>query len=188
MSIHHICNTYILCFLFRFTAAFVYFGLSLNIADFGGNRFVNFSLSGLVEIPAYLVAWFLPQKIGRIWTYFGSLLACAIPFLCITAVPSGETFSYIYLSDYQQSLSSYGEQLSLVSSMIIYPFLFLRLHASYSSAGFDRKILQHCSIPVMLLTLHRKLRNVHQVDGTELLFCYGKGRIDSGGLRWFTCK
>ena len=77
---------------FRFSAAFVYFGLTLNIADFGGNRFINFSLTGLVEIPAYFIAWFVPQRIGRIWTYSGSFLASAVPFLCITAIPSGELF------------------------------------------------------------------------------------------------
>ncbi|CAB4032248.1 solute carrier family 22 member 15-like [Paramuricea clavata] len=43
----------------------VYYGLSFNVDDLAGNIYLNFALSGLVEIPAYLLATILVNKIGR---------------------------------------------------------------------------------------------------------------------------
>ena len=36
----------------RFVSSSVYYGTSLNVGHLSGNRYVNFFLSGLVEIPA----------------------------------------------------------------------------------------------------------------------------------------
>ncbi|XP_028393936.1 organic cation transporter protein-like [Dendronephthya gigantea] len=43
----------------------VYYGLSFNVDDLAGNVYLNFALSGLVEIPAYLLATILVNRIGR---------------------------------------------------------------------------------------------------------------------------
>ena len=40
----------------------VYYGLSFNVDDLAGNVYLNFGLSGLVEIPAYLMATILVNK------------------------------------------------------------------------------------------------------------------------------
>lgn len=40
----------------------VYYGLSFNVDDLAGNVYLNFALSGLVEIPAYLMATILVNK------------------------------------------------------------------------------------------------------------------------------
>ncbi len=40
----------------------VYYGLSFNVDDLAGNIYLNFALSGLVEIPAYLLATILVNK------------------------------------------------------------------------------------------------------------------------------
>ncbi len=42
----------------RFAASAAYYGLSLNAASLAGNKYLNFFLLGLVEIPAYVFAYF----------------------------------------------------------------------------------------------------------------------------------
>ncbi|KAB7502241.1 Organic cation transporter protein [Armadillidium nasatum] len=40
----------------------VYYGLSLNTSDLGGNDYINFMISGAVEIPGLLFACFIIEK------------------------------------------------------------------------------------------------------------------------------
>jgi len=37
----------------------VYYGLSLSAGELAGNRYVNNFLMGLVEIPAYIISFFI---------------------------------------------------------------------------------------------------------------------------------
>ncbi|CAD5209869.1 unnamed protein product [Bursaphelenchus okinawaensis] len=45
--------------------SFVYYGLSLISTTLAGNRYVNFVLAGLVEIPSYIVSPYLLEVMGR---------------------------------------------------------------------------------------------------------------------------
>lgn len=63
------------------TNAFVFYGLSLNSTSFSGNKYLNFILVCLVEIPGYTLSWITMNKIGRRWSLAGSLLLCA--FTCM---------------------------------------------------------------------------------------------------------
>ncbi|KAF7272809.1 hypothetical protein GWI33_014435 [Rhynchophorus ferrugineus] len=45
--------------------AFVYYGLSINSTSLSGNKYVNFALVSLIEIPGYSLAWISIQTIGR---------------------------------------------------------------------------------------------------------------------------
>ena len=73
----------------RLTVAFVYYGISLNIGDLGGNPYINFCISGGVELPANLLAIWLPQQkhVGRIWAFAGSYFSCAVVLFSIAAIP-----------------------------------------------------------------------------------------------------
>uniref|UniRef100_A0A1I7SIW3 MFS domain-containing protein n=1 Tax=Bursaphelenchus xylophilus TaxID=6326 RepID=A0A1I7SIW3_BURXY len=44
---------------------FVYYGLSLFSTELAGNKFWNYILSGLIELPSYAVSPYLLNKIGR---------------------------------------------------------------------------------------------------------------------------
>ncbi|OWF45914.1 organic cation transporter protein-like [Mizuhopecten yessoensis] len=65
-----------------FIVAMMYYGLSLNAGNLGGNFFLNMFLSGLVEIPANAMALLILDRIGRQKTYFFSMIfggcACAL--------------------------------------------------------------------------------------------------------------
>ncbi|XP_055372540.1 solute carrier family 22 member 4 [Condylostylus longicornis] len=58
--------------------AFVFYGLSLNSTNLSGNKYLNFALVCLVEIPGYSMAWIALQKFGRRWSLTGSLFLCAV--------------------------------------------------------------------------------------------------------------
>ena len=40
----------------------VYYGLSMNAGNLGGDHYIGFSLSGLIEIPSLAVAYFLVDR------------------------------------------------------------------------------------------------------------------------------
>ncbi|XP_020815065.1 organic cation transporter protein isoform X1 [Drosophila serrata] len=64
--------------------AIVYYGLSLNATNLSGNKYFNFALVCLVEIPGYSIAWFCLRRLGRRLALSGSLLLCSA-----TCVASG---------------------------------------------------------------------------------------------------
>jgi len=49
-------------YIVRMAISLVYYGLSLSAGELAGNRYVNIFLSGLVEMPAYVVFFFMLQK------------------------------------------------------------------------------------------------------------------------------
>jgi len=47
----------------RVVITLVYYGLSLSAGELAGNRYINNFLSGVVEIPAYTISFFI---LGRL--------------------------------------------------------------------------------------------------------------------------
>jgi len=45
----------------------VYYGLSMGATTLGGNPFVNLAISGMLEVPAELLAGFMFVTVGRRW-------------------------------------------------------------------------------------------------------------------------
>ncbi|XP_057656533.1 organic cation transporter protein isoform X2 [Diorhabda carinulata] len=58
--------------------AFIFYGLSINSTSLGGNKYINFALVSLVEIPGYTIAWVSIKKLGRRISLVGSLLLCGV--------------------------------------------------------------------------------------------------------------
>ncbi|XP_078577476.1 organic cation transporter protein-like isoform X2 [Branchiostoma floridae x Branchiostoma japonicum] len=62
----------------------VYYGISLNTAALSGNMYLNFAISGFVEIPAYILSIFILNRFGRRWPLCLMLLfggvACIVAF------------------------------------------------------------------------------------------------------------
>lgn len=53
------------CVFCRTIVTMMYYGLSLNSGNLGGNFYMNFFLSGLVEFPAYTIVLLLLDRVGR---------------------------------------------------------------------------------------------------------------------------
>lgn len=78
-------NSIIMCFNW-FVVVFIYYALSLNVQDLGGNFYVNFFISGLVEFPSLVVCIYALRIAGRRTILAGSMVvltaaaAIAVPF------------------------------------------------------------------------------------------------------------
>ena len=51
-----------LCYQCRFVTCMVYYAMAMSTGSMGGDRYVSFSLSGLVEIPSFVVGYFIVDK------------------------------------------------------------------------------------------------------------------------------
>lgn len=56
--------------IFRFVMGSTYYGISMHTGDLGGNPYVTFILSAVVDLPSYLLAMWLFKRYGRYVIYF----------------------------------------------------------------------------------------------------------------------
>ncbi|XP_033637301.1 organic cation transporter protein-like [Asterias rubens] len=57
-------NTFVMLFSWM-VSSMVYYGMSLNSSNLAGDKYLNFFLLGLVEIPGYVVSYFMLEWWGR---------------------------------------------------------------------------------------------------------------------------
>ncbi|TKR96416.1 hypothetical protein L596_010433 [Steinernema carpocapsae] len=71
---------------------FIYYALSLFSTALAGNRYLNYVLMGLVEIPAYVILPYLLDHFGRRWviTIFHAIIG--ISLLAVLLVPEGSVY------------------------------------------------------------------------------------------------
>ena len=80
----HTCLVTLIMIISWFVNGHVYYGLSLNVKNLGGNIYVNFIISGLVEIPSYILSVFLLNWPGRRKSLFYFMLgAAASCYVCM---------------------------------------------------------------------------------------------------------
>ncbi|CAD5112886.1 DgyrCDS2096 [Dimorphilus gyrociliatus] len=65
----------------------IYYGLTLSTPALAGDRFFNFSLSVLVEIPAYAIAALFATKFGRRMPVFGFLILTGSTVIIVSVLP-----------------------------------------------------------------------------------------------------
>jgi len=65
----------------------LYYGITLKTTSMAGNRFLNYFLLSLIELPSGYLAGVLVEKTGRRWTQAGFFLLCVLScFTCAVAV------------------------------------------------------------------------------------------------------
>lgn len=79
----------VLCLACRFVNSLVYYGLSLNIGNFGLDIYLTQLVFGAVEIPARFSCIYLMQWFGRKKSQSGCLLLGGIMCLIVTGIPKG---------------------------------------------------------------------------------------------------
>lgn len=77
---------FVMCLLW-FVNSLVYYGLSLNTSAIAGDRYINFFLSGLVEVPAYITCIFVLQRYGRRWSVLTFHIISGIALIVTTFIP-----------------------------------------------------------------------------------------------------
>ncbi|GJQ67658.1 Orct [Trypoxylus dichotomus] len=70
-----------------FANSLTYYGLSWNTNNLGGNDYLNFVISGAVEIPAYIFLIFTLNKWGRKIILCGCMVTAGAALLLTVAVP-----------------------------------------------------------------------------------------------------
>ena len=76
---------------FRFCCSFVYYGLTLASPTLGGNVYVNYSLSSMMEVLSVFYCQLTLNRFGRMWPLRGALFAGGIGLLATLVVPNGES-------------------------------------------------------------------------------------------------
>ena len=77
--------------LFRFAEGFVYYGLSLNTSNLGGNPFLNLASMGAIEMPIYIILPVISKYLGRIVPFSGCLILAGVSLLATAPVPTGKS-------------------------------------------------------------------------------------------------
>lgn len=80
----------LICSFCWITNTFVFYGLSLNSVAFAGDKYINFILVVMIEIPAYCLIWMLTDRIGRKLMLSGAFLLSGVFCLAIQFVPTGK--------------------------------------------------------------------------------------------------
>ncbi|XP_020284264.1 solute carrier family 22 member 5-like isoform X2 [Pseudomyrmex gracilis] len=79
----------LICSFCWLTNTFVYYGLSLNSVAFAGDKYANFMLVAVVEVPAYFLTWLLTDHIGRKTTLSGAFILSGAFCLATEFIPAG---------------------------------------------------------------------------------------------------
>lgn len=81
-----------------FANSMTYYGLSWNTSNLGGNEYLNFVVSGAVEIPAYTFLLFTLNKWGRKAILCGCMVTAGIALLLTMVVPESQQWLVITLA------------------------------------------------------------------------------------------
>lgn len=84
------------CFCW-FTNGFVYYGLSVQSVVLGGNKYVNFIMVSVGEIPAVAMTYILLQRVGRRWTLSFSMIIAGIVCFLSEITPETDSSNMIRL-------------------------------------------------------------------------------------------
>ncbi|XP_063221592.1 organic cation transporter protein-like isoform X4 [Bacillus rossius redtenbacheri] len=80
---------FITCCFCWLASAFVFFGLTLNSVVVAGDKYVNFMMVGLIEVPAYVVIYFTMDRFRRRYYQAACLALCCASLLVFSFAPIG---------------------------------------------------------------------------------------------------
>ena len=66
----------------RFALNLTYYGITMNVAKFGGNIFVNFAISSLTEIVGITVCVMIGDRLGRTCLSCSTMILAGIICIC----------------------------------------------------------------------------------------------------------
>lgn len=73
----------------RFAVNLVYYGISINSVELVGNKFTNFILSSLVEVPAIILAVIMLDKMKRRISQSSAFILSGLTCIVSEFIPPG---------------------------------------------------------------------------------------------------
>lgn len=80
--------------LFRYGAAFTYYGISLNLSGFGLNIYLTQFLFASIELPTKIGVYYFLREVGRKPGQVGTLLLTGVCVFINIFVPEGNFFGF----------------------------------------------------------------------------------------------
>ena len=78
-----------------FVNSLVFYGVSYGVEGLGGNLYVNFAISGLIEIPAYFLCIIIAKYSGRRLSISSTMILGGVACLILSAISEGE-YNYFH--------------------------------------------------------------------------------------------
>lgn len=129
------------CFCW-FTNGFVYYGLSVQSVVLGGNKYVNFIMVSVGEIPAVALTYVLLQRVGRKWSLSSSMIAAGIVCILSEVIPDTASILRLLLFFIGKCAISVSFYVLYVYTTELYPtFLRQSLMGLCSAFGFIGSML-----------------------------------------------
>ncbi|XP_015363439.1 PREDICTED: solute carrier family 22 member 5-like [Diuraphis noxia] len=76
----------IICSFSWMTITLVYYGLSLTSVELSGNKYLNFMLVNVVEVPAFLTSWYFMEQFSRRYTQAFSFFLSGIGCIMVNLI------------------------------------------------------------------------------------------------------
>ncbi|CAI6355684.1 unnamed protein product [Macrosiphum euphorbiae] len=70
------------------TITFVYYGLSLTSVEMSGNKYLNFMLVNIIEVPAFLTSWYVMEHLSRRYTQAFSFFLSGVGCIMVSLIPT----------------------------------------------------------------------------------------------------
>ncbi|CAK1555072.1 unnamed protein product [Leptosia nina] len=77
-----------ICSFWWITVTFIYYGLSINSVSLGGNSYVNYLLTALIEIPGYGLSVLTLDRFGRKASIMTAFFVCGMALFGLPFIPA----------------------------------------------------------------------------------------------------
>ncbi|XP_039699225.1 solute carrier family 22 member 13 [Pteropus medius] len=129
----------LILFLVWFVDSLGYYGLSLQVEEFGLNIYLTQLIFGAVEVPARLLSIFMMQWFGRKWSQLGTLVLGGLMCIIIIFIPTDLPTVVTVLAVMGKFATTSGFTISYVYSAELFPTVLrqsgMGLVAVFSRAG-----------------------------------------------------
>ncbi|KAM5232141.1 solute carrier family 22 member 13 isoform 2-T3 [Hipposideros larvatus] len=123
----------LILFFVWFVDSLGYFGLSLQVGDFGIDIYLTQLIFGAVEVPARYSSIFMMQWFGRKWSQLGTLVLGGLMCIAIIFVPADLPVVVTVLAVVGKIATASGFTISYVYSAELFPTIIRRAWGSWAS-------------------------------------------------------
>lgn len=100
-----------------FALNLTYYGISMNVAKFGGNIFVNFAISSLAEVVGIIVCVIIGDRLGRKYLFCSNMILAGITCICtiFTSLYADDSLSWL-----TTTLAMVGKFFNTITFFMVY--------------------------------------------------------------------